>query len=276
MTGLRDDFAALVAPGARTDLGRAALHIARIGYPTLDVAHWLAALDDLAASVQPHLTAGMSLNDRVDVLAARLFGSAGFRGNADDYYDPRNSFLNDVLERRIGIPITLAVVLIETGARLALPIEGVGFPGHFLVRTPGPGGLVLRDPFFGGRVLDDDELLARFRAVVGPGATSVPPAAVVRADTPAILTRMLRNLLHVYVEREDHAHALAAVDLLLVLAPDSCDDLRTRGLLYERLECHAAARADLCRYLDLAPDAPDAAGVRERIVRLGRAGTTLH
>jgi regulator of sirC expression with transglutaminase-like and TPR domain len=256
------------------DVFEVAMKIAQVEYPQLDVDLYRLYLEEFARDAREQVKSKGRRG--VEQFNAFFFDTLGFHGNADDYYDPRNSFLNDVLERRIGIPITLAVVLIETGARLGLPLEGVGFPGHFLVRTPGPSGPVLRDPFFAGRVLEQDELLARFRAVVGPGATKVPPAALARADTGAILTRMLRNLLHVYVEREDHAHALAAVDLLLVLAPDSADDLRARGLLYERLECGAAARADLRRYLELAPDAPDAGAIRERVLRLGRAGTTLH
>ena len=276
MSGLRDDFAALVAPGDRADLARAALHVARLAYPALDADRWLGELDALAAAVRPRLGPGVTPADAVTELSAHLFGACGFRGNQDDYYDPRNSFLNDVLERRTGIPISLAIVLIETGARLGLPFEGVGFPGHFLVRTPGPAGPVLRDPFFGGRVLDDDELLARFRAVAGPQATAVPAAALERAPTPAILTRMLHNLLRVYLERDEHQQALAAVDLALVLVPDSAEDVRVRGLLYERLECPQAALADLRRYLELAPEAPDAQAIHERLIRLGRSATTVH
>ncbi len=276
MTTLRDRFAVLVADGEAADLGRAALHLARIAYPSLDPDRWLAELDTLADGVRARVPAGAPPADVVEALTAHVFGACGFRGNQDEYYDPRNSFLNDVLARRTGIPISLAVVLIETGARLGVALEGVGFPGHFLVRAPGPYGPVLRDPFFGGRIVAADDLLARFRAVAAPHATAVPPGAVQRAGTPAILTRMLRNLLRVYLERGEHEQALAAADLALVLVPDSADELRVRGLLYERLDCAPAALADFRRYLELAPQAPDAAAIRERIVQLGRAGTTLH
>jgi regulator of sirC expression with transglutaminase-like and TPR domain len=276
MTALRDDFAALAAQGERCDLGRAALTIARIAYPALDVARYLAELDGLADGVRPRCTRSMAPEDAVAELMAHVFETCGFHGNRDDYYDPRNSFLNDVLERRTGIPISLSVVLIETAARLGLPLEGVGFPGHFLVRVVGSAGPVLRDPFFGGRVVGDDELLTRFRAASGERAPAVPPEALERAGTPAILARLLRNLLRVFAEREDHAHALETVDLLLVLVPDSPDELRVRGLLYERLECAAAALADLRRYLELVPEAPDADAIRGRVLRLGRAATVLH
>src|SRR3989454_12535336 len=218
MGGLREDFAALAA-GERTDLARAAFAIARIAYPDLDPAPYLRQLDDLAAAVRPRLYPQASPEAAVTELAGYLFRECGFRGNREEYYDPRNSYLNDVLERRLGIPITLSVVLIETGARLGLPIEGVGFPGHFLVRLAGNRGPLLLDPFFGGREIGEQELLARYRAAAGADARALPPDALAPTGTPAILTRMLRNLLRVYLEQKDHAHALAAAELVLVLVP---------------------------------------------------------
>jgi regulator of sirC expression with transglutaminase-like and TPR domain len=278
MGTVRDDFAALVAAGERTDLARAALTIARIGYPTLDPAASLRRLDALTDAVRPRLVPGASPVEAAAVLTGYLFGEYGFKGNDADYYDPRNSFLNDVLERRIGIPISLAVVVIETGRRLGLPIAGVGFPGHFLVRVPGPGEPVLLDPFFGGRPIGERELLARYRAMRGEGGSDaeLPPDALDTTGTIGILTRMLRNLLRVYLEREDHAHALATVELILVVVPDSADELRVRALLYEHLECFAAALADFRRYVALAPDARDAAHIRDRIARLVPLAAAIH
>ena len=276
MGGLREDFAALAAAGERTDLARAALAIARIAYPDLDPAPYLRQLDGLAAAVRPRLDPGGSPEAAAAELAGYLFGECGFRGNQEEYYDPRNSYLNDVLERRTGIPITLAVVMIETGARLGLGLEGVAFPGHFLVRVAGSRGPVLLDPFFGGRPIGERELLARYRTFLGSDAPALPPEALATADTPGILTRMLRNLLHVYLDQKDHAHALAAVELLLVLVPDSADELRVRGLLYEHLECFGAALSDFRRYLELAPEAPDAEQIRERVARLVRIAAAIH
>src|SRR5947207_14827653 len=128
MVGLREDFAALVTAGERTDLARAALAIARIAYPALDPAPYLRQLDGLAATVRPRLYPHASPEAAAAELAGYLFGECGFRGNQEEYYDPRNSYLNDVLERRTGIPITLAVVLIETGARLGPGLGAAGFP----------------------------------------------------------------------------------------------------------------------------------------------------
>jgi regulator of sirC expression with transglutaminase-like and TPR domain len=279
MTRLRDELAAVLAAGDSPDLGRAALTIARIGYPELDPAPYLAELDALAAAAAARVPARASDDEAVRAVAGYLFRERGFRGNEEDYYDPRNSFLNDVLIRRIGIPITLAVVLIETSTRIGLRVEGVGFPGHFLVRAPGEHGTVLLDPFAGGRVVPQKELLARLQALAGPErrkVTRVPPDAVEPTGTQAILARMLRNLLHIYLERDDPTHALGTVDLLSALVPVTPELLRVRGILYERLDCFAAALQDLRTYLDLAPDAPDAGDIRGRVSRLARAAATLH
>ena len=205
-----------------------------------------------------------------------LFGDCGFRGNQDEYYDPRNSYLNDVLERRTGIPISLSVVLLEVGRRVGLPLEGVGFPGHFLVRVAGRGGPLLLDPFFGGRPIDEPALLARYRAFRGDAVPALPPDALEPTRTPGILTRILRNLLRTYLAGNDHERALLAVDLLLVLLPRSADEVRVRGLIYEHLECFGAALQDFRRYLELAPGAPDAAQIAERITRLARQSATIH
>jgi len=161
--------------------------------------------------------------------------------------------------------------------RLGLPVEGVSFPGHFLVRVRGRRGPVHLDPFFGGRPVGDAELIERLRVLHdGRELRELPPEALRTARTPDILARMLRNLLRVYLGRGDAPHALAAVDLLLVLVPHSPDDLRTRGSLYERLECVPAAVADFRRCLELAPDAPGADDVRARLARLAKTNPTIH
>ncbi len=276
MSSLRDRFAALVRDGDRTDLGRAALEIARLAYPDLDAEAHLAELDTLGDGLRRRLGGG-STTAAAAALADHLGGDAGFRGNVDDYYDPQNSFLNDVLRRRLGIPITLSVVFLEVGRRAGLALEGVGFPGHFLVRLRGAPAPLLLDPFHGGKVVGLRELRALLLAAHGgrPPET-IPSQFLEPTGTLDILARMLRNLLRIYVQRKDHATALAAVDLVLVLLPDSPADLRARGLLYERLECFSAAREDFRRYLALAPDAPDVAEMRARVSRLGQMAPTLH
>ena len=276
---VRDRFLALIRTGTPPALAPAALEIARIAYPDLDPGPSLRQLDGLAAVIRPHVGAAATPADAAAIVAARLRDPLGFHGNRDDYYDPRNSFLNDVLERRTGIPITLAVVLIEVGARVGVLIAGVGFPGHFLVRAEGAHGPRFFDPFFDGRELDDAALLERLRALsgnAGAALTHVPPELLGPVTTTEILGRMLRNLLRLYLDRGEAPLALEAVDRLLLLTPDAADELRIRGQLYERLECFAAARADYERYLARAPEAPDARDVRSRLARLAQAGPTVH
>ncbi len=276
MGRLREDFAALVAAGENVELARAALEIARIGYPTLRPDPWLERLDALAAAVRPRLVRGTSPEASVAEVTGYLFGDCGFHGNQQEYYDPRNSYLNDVLERRTGIPISLSIVLIEVCARLGIVLEGVGFPGHFLVRVPGRRESLLLDPFFGGRPIAESELLARYRSLRGEEVQALPPDALASTGPAAILTRMLRNLLRVHLDRKDHDRALLTADLLLVLVPDSADEVRVRGLLYEHLECFTAALDDFRRYLELVPEAPDGEQIRERVARLARVAATIH
>jgi len=280
VTTLRSRFARIIQ-SPRCDLARGALEIALIGHPGLDPAPVLAELDRLADVVRPRLMPGFSAVDRALTVSRYLFGECGFRGNADDYYDVRNSFLNDVVARRMGIPITLSAVLMEVGNRVGVPFEGVGFPGHFLVRVPAGGGehLIL-DPFHGGQRVDDAELLERLRSLAdanqGPRFETVPPEFLTPTSPRAMLGRMLRNLLRIYLERDNDAEALLAVDLLLVLAPQGADEIRTRGFLYDRLGCPAAAANDFRRYLELAPEAEDVEQIRTRISRLLDDSPTFH
>src|SRR2546427_5182815 len=209
MGGLREDFAALAAAGERTDLARAALAIARIAYPDLDPAPYLRQLDGVAAAFRPRLHPQASPEAAAAELAGYLFGECGFRGNQEEYYDPRNSYLNDVLERRTGIPITLSVVLIETGARLGLGIEGVGFPGHFLVRVAGSRGPLVLGPFFGGRAIGERELLARYRSFVGSDAPPLPPDAPPTTRPPGLPSPMPRNPLRAHLQPKKHPRSPA-------------------------------------------------------------------
>jgi len=175
------------------------------------------------------------------------------RGNREDYYDPRNSYLNEVLDRGLGIPITLSVVYLEVAWRLRLPLEGVGMPGHFLVRHP-PTGL-LRDPFNRGTLLDRDGAMALLSAIAGRPVAD-QPGLLPAADNRQILTRMLANLKQIFVLRGDNARALAAVDRILLLNPLAVSELRDRGLLHYQLGNLAAAIADLEAVRDLFPQSP--------------------
>lgn len=276
----RRQFAEIVAgPDESVDLAQAALLIACEEYPGLDVDRYLRRMEDLAASVALRAVGG-GRGAGLRALHEVLFEEEGFHGNADDYYDPRNSFLNDVLERRLGIPISLSIVAMEVGRRLGVHLTGIAFPGHFLLAAADRHTYL--DPFHGGIEVDDATLLHRLGQLArqagrpAPELTRVPPDFLTPAAPATILARVLRNLVRIYVERADDARGLAAVDLLLVLTPDGVNELRTRGLLYERLGCPAAAVADFRRYLELAPGAPDASAIELRAAKLADGAPTLH
>ena len=257
------------------DLARAALAVAREEYPDLDEARYLRLLDEIAATVLAGLPSGASLERRVGRLNSYLFHELGFSGNRADYSDPRNSFLNEVLDRRTGIPLTLSIVYIEVGRRCGLRVEGVGFPGHFLCKVELDGGELVVDPFHRGQLLGLDEIKRRLAAAVGEQVKFDP--RVLRAAQPReILVRMLQNLRSVYQERNDMPRALSAVDRLLLLAPDNVRGVRERAQLFEQLGGPGAAAADLEKVLELEPRAPDAQALRARVRKLRGASRFLN
>lgn len=237
----------------------------------LDVDAYLDRFDELAETARPRIAPFPSA-ERIVRFNQFLFRELGFAGNGDDYDDPRNSFLNEVLDRRSGIPITLALVYTEIGARIGLPVVGVGFPGHFLVRWMGEQQALI-DPFF-GKVITREECAERLRAAYGPEAR-MDERLLAPATPREILSRMLRNLKVNYLGRGDLARALSAVDRILIVTPDDANELRDRGTLYFRLECFAAALADFERYLALAPRDPMAEEIRSRLPELRREAARL-
>lgn len=258
----RGHFASLVAR-PEIPLAEAALAVAAEEYPRLDVARYVRALDALGVRVATRLP---GVRSPLAILAAMkkvLFDEEGFRGNEADYYDPRNSFLNEVLDRKLGIPITLSILYIEVAARSGLALQGVGFPGHFLVKLPAGGGLpgdLFIDPFNGGDVLGADECTARFRAALH--GREFDPKFLEAVAPPQILSRMLHNLKKIYVEKGDDVRALWVIDRLLLLSPGNLEERRDRGLLSARLGGLKAAAQDLQAYLDGSGQAPDAGEVR--------------
>jgi regulator of sirC expression with transglutaminase-like and TPR domain len=271
----RDAFAAgLHGPEERIDLARSALWIAAEEYPALDVAHYLGQLDELARAVAPRLAEAQSARERVAVLNRFLFVEHGFAGNRERYDDPRNSFLNDVIDRRTGIPITLSLVYMEVARRAGIDADGVGFPGHFLVRH-GAGEPVIVDCFF-GTVLSPEDCQSRLTAALGAGAWLRPELHLRKATPREILVRLLGNLKLLYVRSADFGRALACCERILLVEPGAPHELRDRGLVYEKLECFGAAAADLERFLELAPDDESVGAVRERLVSLRARLRQLH
>jgi len=252
------------------DLAEAALLIAQEEHPEMDVAAYLRRLDGLAAAVRARLPQAPEPTDIIDNLNIQLFREEGLTGNEGEYYDPRNSFLNEVLDRKRGIPITLSVVDLALKHRLGLPLVGVGFPGHFLVKYSGVNGEVVLDPFAGGVTLTREDLAQRLRKMYGDANPFLAqiPQLLAPAGKKEILVRMLRNLKGIYLQKNDFARALAASDRILLVAPDLATEVRDRGAVHQRLGHLQAAQQDLRRYLQMAPDAEDAEAVRTIISRM--------
>jgi len=257
------------------DLARAALAIAREEYADLDEAKYLQALDAFAAHVMRALPPGALPERRVGRLNAVLFHELGFCGNQSDYYDPRNSFLNEVIDRRTGIPITLSLVYIEVGRRCGLRVDGISFPGHFLCKVTFDDGELIVDAFNRGQLLGLAEIKRRLAAAVGEAARF--DQRLLHAARPReILARMLQNLRSIYLEQNDLPRALSAVDRQLVLQVDDARLLREHARLCEQLGGTGAAAADLEKVLQLEPAAADAATLRARVDRLRGAGKLLN
>jgi len=260
------DFARLAAlPDDRIDVLTGALLIAKDEFPSLDIAHEKHRIDEIAAPLGR--LEDLDAADQASLLAERLFGDCGFRGNADDYYDPRNSCLNDVLDRQLGIPITLSVLIMEVGRRVGLEIQGIGLPGHFCVGARVGDELVLLDPFGGGRRLERDEAEAIASRAVGR-QVELTDAHFVPTTKAQIVVRMLRNLQGIYARREDWAQALAVIDRLLLVETDAPMHVRDRGTVLVKLgELHRGA-SEWERYLTRYPQARDAAAFKEELRRV--------
>ena len=255
-----------------------ALLIARDEYPALDADLYDTLVQSHAEHLRPEIDAIDAWPLKMAAINRHLFDELGYTGNHDEYYDPRNSYLNEVFERRLGNPISLAMVQMEVARRLGVPLDGVSFPGHFLVRLPVDDGILVMDPFNGGRPLGADELRERAKPHLGG---DVPDDNALMhildpASHRAILVRMLRNLHGVYAERDEWDRAARSADRVLKLSPEQPEALRDRGLAYLKMDYQQGARQDLARYLHLAPEAADAHALRERLVELNTSTRRMH
>ena len=264
-------------PEDEIDLAEAALLIAKGVNDALDIDAYLSQIEGLARQLQQRLSESVGETERILALNRFLFDEQGFAPNVDNYYDPRNSFLNEVLERRVGIPISLSILYMEIGRRVGLPLRGVSFPGHFLVKRKVNDGVVVLDPYCRGVSLSLNDLQQRLRDVQGGEVSrAIIAGMLVSANKKEILARVLRNLKTIYVQREEHAQALAVMEWIITLAPADAAEVRDRGLLFAKLECPRAAVEDLERYLELAPDAEDAHELRGQVVELRHAAARLN
>ena len=257
------------------DLAGAALEIARDEYADLDVGVYLSQIDQLAVAVNSRLDPSSSVYRKIAALNYILFQEQGFHGNRENYYDPKNSFLNEVLQRKMGIPITLSVLYMELALRIGLPLRGVSFPGHFLVKHVSDAEEIVIDPFNAGDI-QSDESLNKLLDHLYSGKVSLHRDLLEPVTKKQILSRMLNNLKMIYLRNNDLFKALPVLQRLVILDPRSAADIRDRGIIYARLECFSYALADFETYLELSPDAADAGAVKEEIIKLGKQARQVH
>ena len=242
------------APDEEIDLARAALLIAATEYPELSVERELFRIDAIAEGVASRMDDDTPLY-QLNTLSEYLFDELKFAGNHTNYHDPRNSFLNDVIERRRGIPITLSLLYIEVGKRLGVPILGIGMPGHFIVRhTDEPEVFV--DPFHGGILLSVEECSERLKQVT-QGSLEWDSEYLAPVSSRAFIARMLRNLKLVYLQRRNYERVLATIDRVIALLPQDAVEFRDRGVVNYRLGNFEEALEDLHVYVNSGEDVPD-------------------
>ncbi len=276
-----DRFADLLADERdRYSLAEACLLVAADAYRDLDVNRYLGEIERMAARLRGRLPRDADAEEKVIALNQFLFDDLGFAGNADDYYDPRNSYLNDVIERRRGIPISLSILYMEVGRKIGLPLEGISFPGHFLVRLALRRSTLVLDPFSGGAPLSEEDLRKLLKRVIAEsGRAGLRGAGDVAAELPLdqflepaghrqILARMLRNLKNIYREKNDLQRLLQVINRMIAVSPEAHAELRDRGLVYQKLEAFRAALKDLNDYLEHDPEAADADEIRVKVVEL--------
>jgi len=250
------------------DLAKAALYLAQEEYLDLDVEEYLNALDAMAVEVQERLPREPYPLRIIQTLNRYFYEDLQFCGNTESYYDPRNSYLNQVIDRRTGIPITLSLVYLEVAKRIDFPMVGVGMPGHFLIRPIGEEMQLFVDPFHQGEVLFEQDCQERLSQTYGR-PMALRPEFLEAVSPPYFLARILMNLKGVYLQQEDWLRAIAAIDRILLLLPHSWMEQRDRGLLYYQLERWAEARQDLENYLTFAPSTvSDAPRIRDLLRRM--------
>lgn len=262
-------------PEEQIDLGRAALAIATQEYPDLDIEACLSQLDELGQAVELRIGDEKSPYRFIAALNTVLFKEHGFRGNHAEYYDPKNSFLNDVISRKKGIPISLSVLYMEVARRIGLALAGVGFPGHFLVKYDDGEIELIIDVFNQGEIRSQEDLDQMLQQLYR-GQLSYQPGFVAPLGKRDILRRMLNNLKWIYLERGEPLKTLSVLDRLVILDPGAASEIRDRGLLYITLELYGQALKDLESYLRIAPDADDAAMIKAQIEAVRQRSVQIH
>lgn len=269
-TRVLDYFSTLVADDESLPLTEAALAIAQDAYPDLDLQGTLAEIDELALRAKKRMPEDIDVRQQVTFLNRVFFREMGFAANLNDFFDPDNSHLNVVLKRRRGIPISLAVLYLEIAGQLGLPVQGVSFPGHFLLRVSLPDGDAMLDPTT-GRTLSESDMVEMLEPYVTSDGDSVARALrmlLEPATRREIVARMLRNLKSVYLQTERWERLLGIQQRLVILLPESIEEVRDRGFAYARLDYLRPALEDLEHYLDERPEAEDATVVELQLQEL--------
>jgi regulator of sirC expression with transglutaminase-like and TPR domain len=273
---IRADFESMVKlPDHALDLARAALLVAAESDPRVDVDAQVHTLEAWAAELRGRIEPGWNNLQKLARLRRYVFEDLGFRGEHKDYYSPSNSLLHEVMQRRRGIPLTLSILFLELGWRIGMPLEGVGFPGHFLVRLSGEPGDLLLDPFSEGRSLSRDEVRALLEKATG-GRMEFDEALLASITKRDMIARLLLNLKGAYLRAQRDEDALAVVDRLLVMHPGDPNEVRDRGLLLYRLRRFGAAFDALRQYRASAPQAPDAEQVDAHLATLRQLLASLN
>ncbi len=249
-------------PDEEIDLGRAALLIAATEYSRLNLDRELFKLDGIAEGIAGRMDDDTPLY-QLNTLSEYLFDELKFAGNHTNYHDPRNSFLNDVIERRLGIPITLSLLYLEVGKRLGVPLLGIGMPGHFIVRHRDEFDVFV-DPFHGGILLSEDECAERLKQVT-QGSLAWSPEFLEPVSSREFIARMLRNLKVVYLQRRNYERVLATIDRVIALQPEAAVEFRDRGVVNYRLGNYEDALEDLGAYVASGKGVSDGATVMRLI-----------
>ncbi|MBI4854453.1 MAG: tetratricopeptide repeat protein [Acidobacteria bacterium] len=245
----------ILKPEEEVDLGRAALLMAKCEYIKLDIDFYLSLLDEIASVIKSRLPEKSSLINPLLIIKEineHIYEDLAFQGNKENYYDPRNSFLNEVLVRRLGIPITLSVFYMEIARRLGLKIDGVGMPGHFLMKCYVEDTEIILDAFNQGQILDKDACQELVSNLYG-SEIELRPSFFRTVSKKEILIRMLNNLKNIYLSSSDHLRALATIERLLLITPQAINEIRDRGFVNYRLGKYSLAIQDLEFYLTYAP-----------------------
>lgn len=276
LEAIRSQFADLVGrPEDEIDLVEAAVLIARTAFPDLSVSQCTEHLDRWAERLRRGLGDSPSAGDILIHLNKILFDEEGFRGDQQNYYDPQNSFLNRVLERKLGIPITLSLVYSEVGRRAGFPVHGIALPGHFIAGLLHASGTLFIDPFNRGEILTEKECQQRIEARYGRPA-ALDMGWKTPATKKAILRRMLRNLKAIYRHLNQDLQSFEMIQWILSVDPDAPAELKERGLLYEAMGNDAFAVRDLERYLQVDPTSEDKDLITQKIESLRQSQRRTH